>query len=171
LCRSRCGRNNDFNVLIVFHQEAQEPFNRELPELSAQHLGYGGLAHTEQRGGFGLFHVALAAPDFMAFLVAHGFSSLAIRSASRSSVQSAQYRGAARMVRIFIWQIAGWGIVDAAHYSGKKTVLSPLIPQKNVSQHPQFCSKRSRNSGKGALPKESYSFWAVAAKSVIAVVR
>src|SRR6516164_9874435 len=47
--------HDDFNILIEFHQEAQQPFNRELPELTAQHFGYVGLANAEQRGGLGLF--------------------------------------------------------------------------------------------------------------------
>jgi hypothetical protein len=104
--------HDDFNVLIEFHQEPQQPFNRELPELAAQHLRDIGLADAEQRGGLGLFHAALfhdgvdledqlrldqmifriryadilediPAPDLIPF-DAHGFSPIAMRSASRS---------------------------------------------------------------------------------------
>ncbi len=37
-------RYDDLNILIERHQKAQEAFNGELPELTAQHLGYIGLA-------------------------------------------------------------------------------------------------------------------------------
>ena len=51
--------HDDFNTQIESHQKAQQPFNRELAELAAQHLGYIGLADAEQRRRVGLFHVPL----------------------------------------------------------------------------------------------------------------
>ena len=51
--------HDDLNIVIQPYQEAEQPFNRELPELAAQHLGYIRLTDAEQRGSLGLFHAAL----------------------------------------------------------------------------------------------------------------
>ena len=47
--------HHNFHILIQRHQEAQQAFNGELAELAAQHLGYIGLADSEQLSGFYLY--------------------------------------------------------------------------------------------------------------------
>jgi len=42
--------NDDLHILIERHEKTQKPLNGKLPEVPAQHLGYIGLADTEQIG-------------------------------------------------------------------------------------------------------------------------
>jgi hypothetical protein len=51
--------DNDLYVLPERHQEPQQPLNRELPEVTAQHLGNVGLLDPEQLGGLNLLEPAL----------------------------------------------------------------------------------------------------------------
>ena len=39
--------HNDLNILTKYDEEAQQAFDRELPKVSAQHLGHIGLADAE----------------------------------------------------------------------------------------------------------------------------
>jgi len=50
---------DNLHILIERHQKAQQSFNRKLPELTAQHLGYIGLANAERVGGLDLFQAAV----------------------------------------------------------------------------------------------------------------
>ncbi len=50
--------HNNLDILIERHQEAQQAFDRELAELSAQHLRYIGLADSEQISGLDLLEAA-----------------------------------------------------------------------------------------------------------------
>jgi hypothetical protein len=113
---------NDLNIPIQLDEKAQKPFNRELAELAAEHLGYVRLANTKQGSSVSLFHPllfhdgvdfehqlrlnqmliriwhseileAIPLPDFVAFFV-HGCVPFAIRSAP--------YPGAAFPVRSWI---------------------------------------------------------------------
>ena len=49
----------DLHILIERHEETQEALNGKLPELTAQHLRYIGLADAEQIGGLNLFQAAI----------------------------------------------------------------------------------------------------------------
>jgi hypothetical protein len=119
---------DDFHILIQGHEETKKTLDGKLTEFAAQHLRYIGLANAKQLGGVHLFHAArfhdridlehqlrlyqvlfgirhanvleyIAASSFVS-LVAHSFSSLAIRSASRSRclVSSTSRRGVSRPV-------------------------------------------------------------------------
>jgi hypothetical protein len=46
---------DNLNILIESRQETQQALDRELPELTPQHLGNVRLPHPEQFGGFPLF--------------------------------------------------------------------------------------------------------------------
>ena len=50
--------DDNFDVLIQVYEEPQQPFNRELPKLSAKHFGYVRLANSEQIGGILLLQAA-----------------------------------------------------------------------------------------------------------------
>jgi len=104
------GLYDNLHVLVERHEEAQKAFHGKLPEFTAQHLRYIGLADSEQAGGLDLFQAAffhdrvylkyklrldqmlfrirhidilehIAAADFISLLAAHGFTSFAICSA------------------------------------------------------------------------------------------
>src|SRR3989442_10513079 len=51
--------HDDLYVLIQRHEKTQEALHGELPELSAQHLGYVGLADTQQISYLDLFQTPL----------------------------------------------------------------------------------------------------------------
>ena len=53
------GSHHNLHVLIQRHQKTQQALDRELPELSAQHLGDIGLADSKQLGGRCLREAAL----------------------------------------------------------------------------------------------------------------
>ncbi len=50
--------HDDLHVLIQGDEKTQKAFHGKLPELTVQHLGYIGLADTEQIGSFCLFQTA-----------------------------------------------------------------------------------------------------------------
>src|ERR1017187_2907443 len=125
------GLHNNLDILIESHQKMEQAFNRKLTELAAQHLRYIGLANAKQSSGFYLFQAPLfhdgvdledqlrlnevlfrvrypnvlkhiAASGFVS-LLAHGFLSLAICSASRSRcrIKSMSRRGVGHVA--IIW--------------------------------------------------------------------
>src|SRR5271157_154658 len=51
--------HHNLHILIERHQEAQKALNGKLPELTAQHLRYIGLADSEQLGGLDLSQAAI----------------------------------------------------------------------------------------------------------------
>src|SRR5712692_7045602 len=53
------GLHDDLHVLIQRHEKTQKALHGELPELSAQHLGYVGLADTQQISDLDLFQTPL----------------------------------------------------------------------------------------------------------------
>src|ERR1017187_5300905 len=120
--------DDDLHILIERHEKAQQALNGKLPELTAQHLGYVGLADAQQIGRLDLFQATLfhervdleyklrldemlfrirraeilehvPAADFVS-LFAHGSISFAICSASRRRclISSMSRRGVSRPV-------------------------------------------------------------------------
>jgi hypothetical protein len=51
--------DDDFNILIEGHEEPQQAFDGERPEIAAEHFRDIGLLDAEQIGGRGLFQTAL----------------------------------------------------------------------------------------------------------------
>jgi hypothetical protein len=51
--------DDDLYILIERHEKTQKAFDGEMPKLSAQHLGYIGLADAKQFGRLNLFQAAM----------------------------------------------------------------------------------------------------------------
>jgi hypothetical protein len=53
------GPYDNLHILIERHEKTQKPFDRELPKLPAQHLGYVGLADAKKIGRLDLFQATI----------------------------------------------------------------------------------------------------------------
>lgn len=50
---------DDLDILVERYEKTQKALNGKLPEFTAQHLGYIGLANAEQLRGLNLFQAAI----------------------------------------------------------------------------------------------------------------